>query len=381
MEHDNDSAAIVVNWFITDNSGNIQFWHDIDLKAAGIKYMAYQLEEGEQTHHRHVQGFISFIKKGRRSRVIKLIRGCNASPARDAEASRAYCMKEETRIDGPFERGSWTASKQGARTDLLEVQQMLDSGATVMDVAEAHFGAFLRYQRGIQSYAARKAPRRMTPPTVHVYWGATGTGKTRRAWEEAGLEGVFLLSTDKNYRWTGYEGEKKVIWDEFSGSECDIKYLLRLLDRYPLRVRGLYAEYELEADEFWITSNINPEHWYPNAHPEHQEALMRRLREYGTVEQLGVPDPGALAPPAVPPRAPDEDAIEIDEEPVDGNTDGVAVAEVAGNTGSATSAQLPNQEVSAPVYLYDYLESVQDDIVIEEDTPVTTGKKRKRMFM
>lgn len=107
-----------------------------------------------------------------------------------------------------------------------------------------------------------------------VYWGPTGTGKTRRAWEEGGLE---AYPKDPNTKWwNGYRGQDCVIIDEFRGSIA-INHLLRWLDRYPvyLEIKGSSAP--LMATKFWITSNLEPNDWYPDLDAASKEALFRRL--------------------------------------------------------------------------------------------------------
>ena len=119
---------------------------------------------------------------------------------------------------------------------------------------------------------------------IKVIWDLP-TGKTAQAWDEAGAN-AFIVK-DGQYPFTGYNGQENIIWDEFSGASCDIRFLLKLLDRYPLEVRGLYSSYNFVGKRIWITSNINPDDWYPNAHSEHRAALKRRLQEFGTVHYMG----------------------------------------------------------------------------------------------
>ena len=113
--------------------------------------------------------------------------------------------------------------------------------------------------------------------------------KTQQAWRRQGLTPSW-----SNLDNTHSQGimDKNIIWDEFSGSSCDIKYLLQLTDRYPMTVRGLYTTYNFVGYKIWITSNLNPDEWYPNAHPEHKNALQRRLNEFGTV--INKQQPAAL---------------------------------------------------------------------------------------
>lgn len=107
-----------------------------------------------------------------------------------------------------------------------------------------------------------------------VYWGPTGVGKSRRAWEESGDQ---TYSKDPRTKfWCGYDGQRHVIIDEFRGS-IDISHILRWLDRYPVRVETKGGSRPLMAEKFWFTSNIHPGEWYPGLDIATFNALERRL--------------------------------------------------------------------------------------------------------
>ncbi len=53
--------------------------------------------------------------------------------------------------------------------------------------------------------------------------------------------------------------------------------MLRWLDRYPCQVEVKGYSMPLSAINFWITSNINPRNWYPNAKQFQIDGLMRRI--------------------------------------------------------------------------------------------------------
>jgi len=107
-----------------------------------------------------------------------------------------------------------------------------------------------------------------------VYWGRTGTGKSRRAWDEAGF--TSYAKDPRTKFWCGYQGEEHVVLDEFRGA-IDISHLLRWLDRYPVRVEIKGSSRPLKANKVWITSNLDPRLWYPDVDSETVSALMRRL--------------------------------------------------------------------------------------------------------
>jgi hypothetical protein len=107
-----------------------------------------------------------------------------------------------------------------------------------------------------------------------VFTGTTGTGKTRRAWDEAG---VLAYAKDPCTKWwCGYTGQGHVVIDEFRG-QIGISHLLRWLDRYPVLVETKGAAVPLRASKFWITSNLPVERWYPEIDCATLDAILRRV--------------------------------------------------------------------------------------------------------
>ena len=209
------------------------------------------------------------------------------------EIARRYCMKVRTRApgpnNGPFEEGTW--GEQGKRTDLDMVKEDIDSGKSMRAVAEDNFNAVAKYTHGVKYYAQlqnQKEGSTQRDVSVHVYFGGTGTGKTRAAMAEC-LEvvggdatNVFILdqaTEGSKLWWCGYNGGAGIVIDDFS-SRIPIATLLRMLDRYPYRceIKGgqMYACWK----HVWITTNIPPDEWTDCGKPidpRHLKALMRRI--------------------------------------------------------------------------------------------------------
>lgn len=110
--------------------------------------------------------------------------------------------------------------------------------------------------------------------TVNCYWGDAGTGKSMRAWAEAGLEAYPKCPVSKF--WCGYRGHQHVVIDEFRG-RIDVSHFLRWLDRYPVNVETKGGATVLNATHIWITSNLSPDEWYPDANEETKAAIRRRM--------------------------------------------------------------------------------------------------------
>ena len=117
------------------------------------------------------------------------------------------------------------------------------------------------------------------PPKVILFYGKTGTGKTRRALE-AGIDVCKKPGDDKWF--DGYVDQKILLIDDFAGgrSKMSLSFILQVLDRYPVKlpVKGDFAD--LVADTVYVTSNIHPRLWYDyESRLEHYNALARRFHE------------------------------------------------------------------------------------------------------
>jgi hypothetical protein len=88
------------------------------------------------------------------------------------------------------------------------------------------------------------------------FYGAPGTGKSRKAREEN--PGLFLKQQNK--WWDGYEGQKVVLIDDFDkGGACLGHYLKIWADRYACTGEIKGGMIPLNFTKFIITSNYSPE--------------------------------------------------------------------------------------------------------------------------
>lgn len=141
----------------------------------------------------------------------------------------------------------------------------------------------VKYHKGLVFASGLLAKRRSPEvcPEIKIYWGDSGTGKTKKAVEEYPDAYILTKPNGNGVIWfDGYEGQETIILDEFYGwVQYDL--LLRLLDRYPLKLQIKGGMVECSATRFVFTSNKRWEDWYPNI--DDKSALQRRIREFGHV--------------------------------------------------------------------------------------------------
>jgi len=239
----------------------------------GKGYLVWGFETAPTTNVKHLQGYISFPERQRPSQIKKFLRRAHLEIAKgNASQNQEYCKK-----GGDFEEYGPQPAARGARTDLANLQERIKSGASRHDIRDEFFNLYVRYPKAIDNYIAELAAPRQWETNVVVYWGKTGAGKTRAVFAFADVESIYVHPGDQWF--DGYVGQPVALFDDFNGSEFKLSYLLKLLDRYPMKVpvKGGFANWI--PKNIFITSNKDPKEWYTGAHEEQRKALFRRIKE------------------------------------------------------------------------------------------------------
>lgn len=100
-------------------------WDLPDIVPAGLQYCVWQYEKCPETGRLHIQGYAEFLKPQRVAGARRIL-GLPQSTHFEArlgtkEDARKYCMKEETRVLGPFERGVWNPARTGGERNRLDI--------------------------------------------------------------------------------------------------------------------------------------------------------------------------------------------------------------------------------------------------------------------
>lgn len=247
-------------------------WQVPETLPAQLSYLKGQQEIGQETGYHHYQVIAVFKRSVRKAAVQRLFGGQWHCEPTDGPAANEYVWKEDTRVpDTQFELGSLPQSTRYNKTDWALVKALAKEGKfdeLPPDIMVRHWGNLTR----IHGHFSTPQP---TVREVFVFWGRTGTGKSRRAWDEASFDAYPKIPTTKF--WDGYRGHPHVVLDEFTG-KVDIVHLLQWLDRYPCLVEIKGSCVPLKAEKIWITSNINPTDWYDDSNSTLEQRLALRRR-------------------------------------------------------------------------------------------------------
>ena len=135
-----------------------------------------------------------------------------------------------------------------------------------------------KFQKFIYFVRCSMVPPRSEKPSVIILWGPTGTGKTRAAVGKDPSK-TFIVSRPDSGRplwWDGYQGQPRVVIDDFYGW-IPWSYLLQLLDRYPFMVEIKGGKVNFNSPEIYITSNTDHHSWYKNIPNNDVTPLTRRI--------------------------------------------------------------------------------------------------------
>jgi len=238
-----------------------------------IAFLTGQQELGhqEQSYH-HWQLFCITKRKTSLIQIKSCFTNTTHGELTHSKAAENYCLKDDTAIDGTrFELGV----KPFQRNDEHDWDRVWQSA---IDGQLLGIPASIRIQhyRSLRQISADFATPQAIERRIFVYWGRSGSGKSRRAWLEAGP--TSYSKDPRSKFWYGYKDEKHVIFDEFRGG-IDIAHVLRWFDRYPVNVERKGSSGPLMATDVWITSNKPPCDWYPELDSETFQALNRRFTE------------------------------------------------------------------------------------------------------
>lgn len=218
-----------------------------DLIEYDYQYLCFGKEIGKKETP-HLQGYIEFKKRKYFSALKKFNNRIHWEERRGSQLQAInYCKK-----DGLFEEHG-EKKIQGKRTDLEYYKKLAEEEGMKKVVEEGN----LQQIKVCELYLKYKETERHFKPEVIWIYGESGSGKSHKAEEEKDA-----YWKDKTKWWDGYDKHNTIIIDDFRYTDMKFDYLLRLLDRYPMRVEGKGTSRQMLSKKIIITSIFSPEETY-----------------------------------------------------------------------------------------------------------------------
>ena len=200
--------------------------------------------------------------------------------------------KHETSVPNSFEEwGEMPIERQGERTDLETLYEMIKNGLSNYEILENNPGFMLRIndiERARQTIRSEQFRKQFRNLDVTYMSGPTGIGKTRCIMEKYNYEDVFRV-TDYLHPFDSYSGQDVIVFDEFH-SQFSASQLLNFLDGYPLELPARYSNKIACYTQVYIISNIGLLQQYQavqREQPETWAAILRRINHIVTFRPDG----------------------------------------------------------------------------------------------
>lgn len=178
---------------------------------------------------------------------------------------------------------------------LILIKKLIKDGASNDKLFETDPSIYVRHQRWIEKEQVRVNPFKTNNNrklNVKLFYGVPGCGKTLYAYTiDADLYALPVNTANRSLWFDGYDGEKTVLIDDFAGG-IGLTELLRLIDRYQIRLPIKGSQVWFRPEVIIITTNVHPKNWYNYSTRKNSwKALTRRIHEvYDWIESFQIPN-------------------------------------------------------------------------------------------
>lgn len=234
--------------------------------SSEVEYMRFGFEIAPTTGREHIQGWLQWSNPRQVNKFWALFN----HPFIQSRYGTVDDNQRYTAKDGRWEEFG-TPPVQGERADWKRAVQLLgDQSVHAVVLDQPHLLPSIRALERFHTLS-RQPPKDRDVQVIYIH-GPSGCGKTRSIHE---------LYPDAYWKpngdwWDGYEGQPVVVLDDFY-SDLPWAQLLRVLDRYPLRVpvKGGFVS------ACWTTVLISSNHPIEQQYPGHvgiqRQPLYRRI--------------------------------------------------------------------------------------------------------
>lgn len=189
-----------------------------------------------------------------------------------------YCKKKESQAPETtfIEFGMGVGlGRQGFRSDLAGVQDIMESGGSLKDIVKAYPSVYMKYSNGIEkALDFFDAPTEFRKRKIYLLHGKTNQGKTKFVFDAYGYKDIYKWNSTGKW-FDGYNGQEVMLCDDVRW-ECDkdgrksflngrtCSWWLNFLDGYPVKVEVKGSTRWMISTTLFLTTNQDPATWWSN---------------------------------------------------------------------------------------------------------------------
>lgn len=268
------------NWLITRNikDGELLDWQSW-LKGLYTKtkavYVVGQLEMGLHEQRLHIQAYANYANGKVLGGMKKYCKEMHLEVCKNASASEKYCMKVDTRVEGPIEHGVKPVQRN-SKDDWDEVLQKAREGR----FEEIPSSILVQNYGNISKLYKDNLKVQDSDHLRGIFiWGKSGIGKSTLA-RELFIDKYTTYTKQHNKWWDSYKGEEVVIWDDITPEEGKVSgtHLKLYTDRFGIVGETKGSGVPLTYRYFIMTSQYSMEEVFEDQ--KTLEAMKRRCYSY-----------------------------------------------------------------------------------------------------
>ena len=280
MEKKESRTWLLTKHFKDGVQEDTRSWLESFFNRSRATYVVGQLEQGLKEGTLHIQDFANFKSGKYLGGLKKLDNDCHFDPVIRDNGAAAYCMKEITRVEGPYEFGVKPVRRNN-KDDWEEVLQKAKEGKfdeIPASILVRNYGNITKLYKDHMKVTDSDHLR-----GIFIY-GKSGVGKSTLA---RGLfPGRTLYNKSHNKWWDSYKGEQVVIWDDLSPEEAKVSgtHLKLYCDRFGIMGETKGSGVPLVYDYFIMTSQYPFEECFQEY--ELRKAMERRTYIFNMTENI-----------------------------------------------------------------------------------------------
>lgn len=185
------------------------------------------------------------------------------------------------------EWGELPQERQGARTDIADLYEMIKDGYSDFEIMETNPNYMMnleKIERARQTYRDSLFSDSKRDVETTYIWGVTGAGKTRYVVEKYGYSNIYRV-TDYSHPFDSYKGQDVILFEEFRSS-LPISDMLKYLDIHPCELPSRYFNKTACYTKIYFCTNIDLRDQYRHVQQEEKETWLSFLRRINYVSVM-----------------------------------------------------------------------------------------------